>query len=112
MKTTRPKLRTRLLMLLLTCSISSLTFADAIWIDVRSVIEHKVDNIEGDIRISHNEVVEKIGALYPDKNLPINLYCRSGGRAGKALSALQAEGYKNVRNVGSIRNARTERNMQ
>jgi len=80
-----------------------------VWIDVRSEAEHKRDNIDGDILISHKGIVKGVTMLYPDKNTPIHLYCRSGHRAGIALSALKSAGYKNIRNAGSIEDARRER---
>lgn len=85
---------------------SSISFADPVWIDVRSVLEHKIDNIEGDIRISHTDIVEEVSRIYPNKNTDIRLYCLSGGRAGKALSSLKHAGYINVQNVGGIDDAR------
>jgi phage shock protein E len=88
---------------------SNLSYAETIWVDVRSVAENRMDNIEGDINIPHTEIVEKVELMYPDKATEINLYCRSGGRAGKALGALQEAGYKNVKNVGGIFDARKER---
>lgn len=91
--------------------LSSIAYADPVWIDVRSLLENKVDNIDGDIRISHTDIVEGVNKLYPDKNTDIRLYCRSGRRAGEALSALNREGYNNVENVGSIGNARKVRSI-
>lgn len=91
--------------------ISISSFAEAIWIDVRSLPEHTIDHIEGDLRITHTEIVEQVSNLYPTKDIEIYLYCRSGGRAGKAMSALQAAGYNNVSNVGSISDARKKRNL-
>ncbi len=91
------------------CSVS--TYADTVWIDVRSAVEHKFDSIEGDVRISHSEIVQQIHKLFPDKNTNIHVYCRSGARAGKALLALKEAGYKNVLNMGGINDARKERGL-
>ena len=85
--------------------------ADTVWVDVRSSVEHKVDNIEGDTRISHSDIVPEIEKLYPDRATPIKLYCRSGGRAGKAEEALRAAGYTDVENVGGIGDARKRRGL-
>ncbi len=85
--------------------------AEVVWIDVRSVVEHKIDHIEGDIRIAHDDIVQGVSELFPDKETGIRLYCRSGGRAGKALTALQEAGYKNVKNAGGINDAREERGI-
>lgn len=91
--------------------LSSLLHAEVVWVDVRSSVEHSLDNIEGDIRISHGDIVKELSKTFPDKNTDIRLYCRSGGRAGKALSALKDAGYTQVSNAGGIDNARTERGL-
>jgi phage shock protein E len=98
------------LLAVLTCSPSLL--AEPVWIDVRTSIEHTLDNIEGDQRISTDEVVEKVSKLYPDKSTEIRLYCLSGGRSGKAAAALQKAGYTNVANAGGIDDARSQRGLE
>ena len=98
-------------LLLLAMCFSSQANADAVWIDVRSMVEHSIDNIEGDIRISDGDIVQEVGRIFPDKDTEIHLYCRSGGRAQKAMSALGKAGYTNVSNVGSINDARNERGL-
>ena len=97
--------------LLATIGFGSLAQAEAIWIDVRSIAEHKNDHIEDDIRITHVNIVEQVNLFYPHKTTEIRLYCRSGGRAGKAMSALEEAGYTNVTNVGGIGDARKERGL-
>ena len=91
--------------------VGTAALAEEVWVDVRSSLEHKVDNIEGDPLIAHSDIVPGVQALYPDKNTPIRLYCRSGGRAGKAEEALRAAGYTNVENVGGIDDARKRRGL-
>lgn len=86
--------------------------AEVVWIDVRTSLEHAVDSIEGDPRIPHDEIVAGIADLYPDKSTEIHLYCRSGGRAGKAVAALQSAGYTNVSNAGGIDDARQARGLE
>jgi len=98
-------------LLLISVCFSSLSSADATWIDVRSKLEHSLDSIEGDVRISHGDIVKELSELFPNKNTEIHLYCRSGGRAGKAMSALLGAGYTNVSNVGSIDDARKARGL-
>ena len=85
---------------------------EAVWIDVRSVLEHKLDHIDGDIRVSHGDIVVKASTINLAKDAEIRLYCRSGGRAGKAMEALKKAGYTNVENVGSIQNARKVRGIE
>lgn len=96
---------------LLMVSLSASLLAETIWIDVRTALEHKVDHIDGDIRISHGDIVPEVSKLYPDKNTEIHLYCRSGGRAGKAMAELKVLGYTNISNAGSINDARKERKI-
>jgi len=71
-----------------------------------------MDNIEGDPRISHDEIVAGIQKLYPDKDTEIHLYCASGVRSGKATKALKSAGYGNVTNAGGIDDARSKRGLE
>lgn len=91
---------------------SLLSFSEPVWIDVRTADEHQQDHIKGDPLIPSDVVVSEITRLYPDKKTPLNLYCRSGGRAGKAKTALEAVGYTHVNNAGGIADARKQRKMK
>ena len=97
--------------LLICLCFSALIYAETVWIDVRSAAEHKLDHIEGDVRITHSGITQTIGSVAADKQAEIQLYCRSGGRAGHALAALKAAGYTNVHNAGSIAAARQQRDI-
>lgn len=92
-------------------AFSSLSYAEPVWIDVRSAGEYMIDNIEGDTRISHGEIVDEVNKMFTAKDTEISLYCRSGGRASKARTALLDAGYTNVSNIGSINDARKERGL-
>jgi len=98
-------------LLLLSVLLSTASYAETVWIDVRSAVEYSLDHIEGDLRIGHTDIVQRMHQLHPDLNTDIRLYCRSGGRAGKAMSALKAAGYKQVSNAGGINHARIERGL-
>ena len=74
--------------------------AQGIWIDVRSAEEFNSGHLEDSINIPHDQIVERIKAVSPDKDAPINLYCRSGRRAEVALTELKKAGYTNVTNHG------------
>jgi phage shock protein E len=102
----------RCITLIVTLILSSHCLAETIWIDVRSDLEHKIDSIEGDLRISYSDIVPKVQKLFPDKNAEINLYCRSGGRAGEAAKALENAGYTNVESIGGIEDARKHRGIE
>lgn len=101
----------RTLLVLASLLFSLLVQADVVWIDVRSVQENQMDAIAGDINIPHDTIVAEVSKLYPDKNTEISVYCRSGGRAEKALKALQAAGYQQVHNAGGIEDARKTRGL-
>jgi phage shock protein E len=102
----------RISFLLVAMCCSLLSYADTVWIDVRTAVEHKIDNIEGDIRIPHRKIVQEVHKIFSDKDTEISLYCRSGVRAGKAMSALKEAGYTNVLNMGGIDDARKERDLR
>jgi phage shock protein E len=85
--------------------------AKPVWIDVRTEAEHRQNHIDGDPLIPHNNIVERVTERFPDQNAEINLYCRSGNRAGKAKSALERAGYTNVNNMGSVADAREARDL-
>lgn len=78
---------------------------DAIWIDVRTDKEWQAGHLESATHIPHTEIAGSIASLTEDKNAPIKLYCRSGGRAGKAKESLEELGYTNVENVGGLEDA-------
>ena len=87
------------------------SLAETIWIDVRSELEHKVDSIDGDLRISHSDIVPEVQKLFPDKNTKIELYCRSGRRAEEAANALKNAGYTDVVSIGGTEDARKYRGI-
>ncbi|ROQ47450.1 MULTISPECIES: rhodanese-like domain-containing protein [Marinobacter] len=85
--------------------------AKPVWIDVRTEAEHRQSHIDGDPLIPHDQIVAEVTERFPDKDTEINLYCRSGNRAGKAKSALERAGYTNVENKGSVAEAREARSL-
>ena len=94
-----------LLCLLLLTAASQFTTADTIWLDVRSTLEYKMGHLDGAIHLPHSEVSEQANTLLPNKDDEILVYCRSGGRAGKALTKLKAMGYNHVKNIGGLEDA-------
>ena len=108
----RWKIFAQIPLLLIATFFSTLSLADPTWIDVRSAFEHRLDSIDGDVRISHTEIVQEVSKRFPDKSTEIKLYCLSGGRAGKAMSALVQAGYNNISNAGGISDARKQRGLQ
>ncbi len=94
-----------LALLLASCNLAP----ETVWIDVRSVEEYQEDHMDNTENIPHTEIATRIADLGLSKDAPIKLFCRSGVRAGQALTALQGLGYTNVENVGGIADARAVR---
>lgn len=97
---------TTIAFLAIVLSACGLFAPQTVWIDVRSLDEYNEDHIENTENIPHTEIAMQISDLNLDKSTPIKLFCRSGVRAGLALTALQDLGYTNVENVGGIADAR------
>ena len=63
-------------------------------IDARSESEYAEDHLPGAVNVDiySPDFEKRLAAL--DKNAPLYLYCRSGGRSGQALSQAKALGFK------------------
>lgn len=79
--------------------------AAAVVIDVRDEAEWKAGHLEGAVLIPHDRIAERIGAVVPDKQTRIYLYCRTGRRTGIAFEALRKAGYGNLINLKTMENA-------
>ena len=79
--------------------------AEAVIIDVRTPAEWQAGHIEDVSLIPWEDIVTVTDKLHLDKNQPIALFCRSGNRAGKAMALLNAAGYTQVVNLGSLEHA-------
>lgn len=74
--------------------------AKGIWIDVRSAEEYQAGHFEGALNVPHTDIATQIAKISPNKDEPINVYCRSGRRSELALNELKKLGYTNVTNQG------------
>jgi len=95
-------------LLLAACATSS---QESVWIDVRTEAEYSEDHIDGDNNIPLASIDTDMIASQYGKDVEINLYCRSGNRAGQAKEILEAAGFTNVNNVGGIDDVRELRNI-
>ena len=68
-------------------------------IDVREIDEWNAGHIPGAIHIPRGILEFKISEVAPDRNTPIALYCRSGGRSTVSANQLIKMGYSNVKNL-------------
>jgi phage shock protein E len=71
-------------------------------IDVRTDGEWKGGHHPDAMHLPHTSILEGKGFEQLDKNKPVVLYCRSGGRAEQAKNYLEAQGFTNVKNLGGI----------
>ena len=73
--------------------------------DVRTPSEYAAGHLQGAqlMDIQGSAFQSQIAKL--DKNGTYVVYCKSGNRAGQAVTAMQAIGIKNVTNAGSLEQA-------
>ena len=53
----------------------------------------------------HDTIIEKVGAVVPDKNTPVYVYCRSGRRSALAVEAMKKLGYTDLTDLGGMEEA-------
>ena len=85
--------------------------AETYVVDVRTPAElQEVGKVEGALNADFcaPDFVEQFKALKIDPSAEVDLYCRSGVRAGKAKVLLESLGYKNVKNLGGYEQAAAE----
>lgn len=73
----------------------------AILIDVRTQEEYADGHIEKSKNLPLQDI-EQAEHLIKDKNTPLFVHCRSGGRSAQATSILKRMGYTNVNDIGGI----------
>ena len=74
---------------------------EIILLDVRENSEWEAGHIQGARHVPLGELNDLTTRDFP-KDIPIYIYCRSGGRAGVAESILQDLGFTNLKNLGGI----------
>ena len=79
--------------------------ATPILIDTRSPQEYAGGHLAGALLMPYDAIGGMIEARVPDKNTPIQLYCRSGGRSEVARKTLVSLNYTSVENLGGMRSA-------
>ena len=73
----------------------------AVLLDVRTPQEYREGHIPGSQNVPLQQL-DKISSVADNKNVPLFVYCYSGGRSRQAASMLQHMGYTNVQNIGGI----------
>ncbi|MBF0804986.1 MULTISPECIES: rhodanese-like domain-containing protein [unclassified Neisseria] len=95
----------KLLSFILGAAMYQAASADVL-IDVRTPDEHAQSHIPNAVLMPVDTVKNSISTVVPDKTETVYLYCRSGNRAEHARQTLLAMGYTDVKNLGSLENAR------
>lgn len=70
-------------------------------IDVRTKEEFEEEAVAGAVNLPVEQIMEGKMPEVP-KDTEIGLYCRSGGRAGRAKTFLIQNGFTNVTNLGGL----------
>ena len=73
----------------------------AVLLDVRTPQEYQEGHIPGSKNVPL-QTIDKISSVADNKNIPLFVYCYSGGRSRQAAAVLGQMGYTNVRNIGGI----------
>ncbi len=68
-------------------------------LDVRTLEEWNESHHPQAIHLSVDRVEKEFHKLYPNKEIKVLVYCRSGARASKAVQGLQEQGYTNVKYI-------------
>lgn len=77
----------------------------AMLIDVRTKMEYEEKHLDNAVNIPYEKIVETLDAYGDiDFNVPIVVYCQSGGRSSMAAESLKEAGYKNIYDLGAISN--------
>ena len=75
----------------------------AVVVDVREPHEYAAGHIPGAYNVPKDTVLTNADLVaLKDKQIPIMVYCRSGGRAGDVLDALAEDGFSYVMNIGGV----------
>ena len=74
---------------------------EAILVDVRTPQEYREGRIPGSKNVPLQQL-DKIRSVADNMNIPLFVYCHSGGRSRQATTMLQHMGYANVNNIGGI----------
>ncbi len=75
--------------------------AGAVLLDVRSLEEYSEGHIEGSTNIPLQSI-EQAERVIKNKDTPLFVHCRSGGRSAQATSVLKRMGYTKVEDIGGI----------
>lgn len=73
--------------------------SDWVVIDVREDREWVAGHVTGALHLGKGVIERDIEAAFPDKSVPLVLYCGGGYRSALAAESLQKMGYTNVKSM-------------
>lgn len=74
-----------------------------ILVDVRTEDEYNVEHIPDAILLPLDNIADDAEVMIPDKEAIYFVYCRSGNRSATASAQLVEMGYKNIYDLGGIK---------
>jgi len=75
---------------------------NALLVDVRNPSEYDGGHIPGSINFAMSRILKEAEAEFPDKSVPLYVYCQSGARSARAGKLLDLLGYETVVDLGGI----------
>ena len=76
--------------------------ANALLVDVRNPSEYDGGHIPGSINFAMSRILKEAEEEFPDKAVPLYIYCQSGARSARAGKLLDLMGYESVTDLGGI----------
>ena len=75
---------------------------NALLVDVRNPAEFNGGHIPGSINFAMSRILQEAQEAFPDKTVPLYVYCQSGARSARAGKLLDLLGYESVVDLGGI----------
>ena len=75
---------------------------NALLVDVRNPAEYNGGHIPGSINFAMSRILKEAEAEFPDKSVPMYVYCQSGARSARAGKLMDLLGYESVTDLGGI----------
>lgn len=75
---------------------------NALLVDVRNPAEYNNGHIPGSINFAMSRILQEAEEEFPDKSVPLYVYCQSGARSARAGKLLDLMGYESVTDLGGI----------
>ena len=75
---------------------------NALLVDVRNPSEYDGGHIPGSMNFAMSRILKEGEDAFPDKSVPMFVYCQSGARSARAGKLLDLMGYESVTDLGGI----------